>query len=123
MLIPVEDYLKESGVYQMSLNKLVDFKNKVRETIKCFEDNKYTEDMLIEEVFMSPSVSAGYGWNCSCLIEVCLIILSRQECNEGLKKACKLDIGDAYIKAREGLYGDRQELIRKFREIKGDIFK
>lgn len=106
MLIPVEDYLEGYGVYQMSLNSLISFKGKIFDSIKHYEDNKYTQRMLEREKFMNPAPSVHYWWYCSCLIEICKIILEREECDDKLKEICQQNIDDAYIKIKKGLYYD-----------------
>ena len=115
MLISIEEYLEENGVYQMSLNELLAFKDKIYDTIKGYEDDKYTDRLLEQEMFMHPSPSVHYCWNCDCLIMISRIILMREDVNDQLKEKCSREIYNTYEKIDKGLYdNDDTEVLNKY---------
>ena len=123
MLLPIEEYLKSSGVYQKSLKELIAFKDRIYKNIKHYEDNKYTERMLELEVFMNPKPSVHYWWYCNCLIDVCSIIIVREDCDDKLRDVCMQDIDNAHIKIRKGLYENEKGFFERYRKLKGSIWK
>lgn len=120
MLISTDEYLERNGVYKMSLKELITFKDKICDNIKRYEDNKYTERVLELEVFMNPKPSVHYWWHCRCLIEVCSIIIAREDCDDKLKEKCSQDIDDAYMKIKKGLYDSDSEAFQKYDKLKED---
>lgn len=113
MLISVEDELKKNGVYDMSLEDLVRFKDKVCNDIKYCEDNRYMDAVWEMEMHMNPKPSYYYCWRCDCLIEVCEIIIGNSACTEELKKICEEAIENARAKIEKGLYDHPLRMIIK----------
>ena len=120
MLIPTYEYLRQEGVNKMSLNEVVAFKDKLWERITYYEENKYTERMLNMELHMHPAPSVHYWWHCQCIIELCTIILTREDCNEEIEEKCVQDINTAHEKIEKDLYNNEKEAFEKYREIKKD---
>ena len=114
MLITVEEYFNHNGVYDMSINELLDFKDKICDRIKHYEKNKYTEEILELEMFMHPGPSLKYHWDCDCLLELCRIIMLHQDCKHELKEKCKRYSIDARQKIRQGLYPKDDEHLKAY---------
>ena len=118
MLISVEERFRNVGVYDMSINELLDFRDKICDKIKEYEENKDTERVLELEVFMNPTPSVRYCWECKCLINICAIILAREDCDDKSREKCMKDVDNAHKKIKKGLYSNDMEAFKKYQELK-----
>ena len=118
MLISTDEYLERAGAYQMCLNELIAFKDGILDRIKSYEDNRYTERVLELEVFMKPTPSVRYWWECKCLINICAIILAREDCDDKSREKCMKDVDNAHKKIKKGLYSNDMEALKKYGELK-----
>lgn len=120
MLVSSQRFLQREGVYQMSLDQLIHFKDKIYNTIKHYEDTKYTIAVLENELYMNPAPSVYYWWHCDCFKKVCGIILAHEDCDEKLKEKCTQDIKEAHEKIKKGLYHNSAEVCKIYEELRGN---
>ena len=116
MLMSIEERFMRDGVYDMSLDELICYKEKNFETIKYYEDNKYTKEIVESMLeFENPSSDVYYCWFCGATISMCKLIMARQDCNEKLKKKCEQDIKKLQVKVRKGLYSSQGQDLKLFK--------
>ena len=67
---------------------------------------------------MNPSPSVRYWWECECLINICAIILAREDCDDKSREKCMKDVDNAHKKTKKGLYSNHMEVLKKYEELK-----
>lgn len=105
-----KEQLENMGVYEMTLEQLLEEKQKMVDDMKWMEDEKYSR-RAIEGEGICPSTSTFYSVLCQKLSMLCDVIIEHPQCTDSIREQCFKHKGEAEYK-RDKLYKDRDELNR-----------
>ena len=112
MILWGEKQLEAMGVDKMTLEQLLEEKEKMVDDIKRMEDKKYSRRAIEMEDGFCPSTSAFFGVLCQKLSMLCDVIIEHPQCTDSIREQCFKRKGEAKYKHKRGLYNDREELYR-----------
>ena len=110
MILWGEKQLEAMGVDKMTLEQLLEEKQKMVDNIKRMEDKKYSRRAI--EMQVCPSTSSLF-WNlCYMLSRLCDVIIEHPQCTDSIREQCFKRKGEAEYKCDRGLYNDSDEFNR-----------
>ena len=112
MIIGAKEQLENMGVDKMTLEQLLEEKQKMVDDIKHMEDEKYSRGSIEMEDGFCPSTSTWYSVLCQKLSMLCNVIIEHPQCTDSIREQCFKQKGEAEYKDNRGLYNDRDELYR-----------
>ena len=112
MILWGEKQLESMGVDKMTLEQLLEEKQKMVDDIKHMEDEKYSRGSIEKEVGFCPSTSTFYSVLCQKLSMLCNVIIEHPQCTDSIREQCFKHKGEAEYKRNRGLYNDRDEFNR-----------
>ena len=112
MIVGAKEQLENMGVDKMTLEQLLEEKQKMVDDIKHMEDEKYSRGSIEKEVGFCPSTSTFFGVLCQKLSMLCNVIIEHPQCTDSIREQCFKQKGEAEYKDNRGLYKDRDELYR-----------
>ena len=112
MIIGAKEQLENMGVDKMTLEQLLEEKQKMVDDIKHMEDEKYSRGSIEMEDGFCPSTSTWYSVLCQKLSMLCNVIIEHPQCTDSIREQCFKRKGEAKYKHKRGLYNDRDEFNR-----------
>ena len=110
MILWGEKQLEAMGVDKMTLEQLLEEKEKMVDDIKRMEDKKYSRRAI--EMQVCPSTSSLF-WNlCYMLSMLCDVIIEHPQCTDSIREQSFKRKGEAEYKCDRGLYNDSDEFNR-----------
>ena len=112
MIWGAKEQLENMGVDKMTLEQLLEEKQKMVDGIKHMEDEKYSRRAIEREYGFCPSTSTCFGVLCRKLSMLCDVIIEHPQCTDSIREQCFKRKGEAEYKRYRGLYNDRDEFNR-----------
>ena len=112
MIWGAKEQLENMGVDKMTLEQLLEEKQKMVEDIKWMEDEKYSRHAVEMEDGFCPSNSTFYLVLCQKLSMLCDVIIEHPQCTDSIREQCFKHKGEAEYKRNRRLYNDRDEFYR-----------
>ena len=106
-----KEQLESMGVDKMTLEQLLEEKQKMVDDMRQSEDEKYSRHAIEGELGFCPSTSTCYSVLCQKLSMLCDVIIEHPQCTDSIREQCFKHKGEAEYK-RDKLYRDREELYR-----------
>jgi hypothetical protein len=111
MIIGPKEQLENMGVYEMTLEQLLEEMQKMVDDMKKMEDEKYSRRAIEGECGICPSTSSFYWVLGRKLSMLCDVIIEHPQCTDSIREQCFKHKGEAEYKY-DKLYKDRDELNR-----------